>query len=133
MTINFDILSDGSYDCLKGSYPMQREFIYTDEFVKLKDQYKFSGMDERELEKTILNNPKVGEVIQGTGGLRKLRFSKEKSDKGKSGSFRIFYLDLEQRNYIVLMAILKKNEEENLSKADRNFLKSRINDMKKFY
>lgn len=112
---------------------MQREFIYTDEFLKLIDQYKFSGMDERELEMIILNNPKVGEVIQGTGGLRKLRFSKENSNKGKSGSFRIFYLDLEGRNYIVLMAILKKNEDENLSKVDRNFLKSRINDMKKFY
>lgn len=112
---------------------MWREFFYTNEFDKRMNQYNFSNVDERNLESDILNDPKVGAVIQGTGGLRKFRFSKEKSNTGKSGSFRIFYLDLEERYYIVFMAILKKNESENLSNAERNFLKNRIDDLKIFY
>ncbi|WP_411843740.1 hypothetical protein [Salinicoccus sp. HZC-1] len=76
---------------------MWREFIYTNEFEKRMNQHKFSKIDERNLERDILNDPKVGAVIQGTGGLRKFRFSKEGANKGKSGSFRIFYLDLEEK------------------------------------
>lgn len=76
---------------------MAREFIYTDNFMKFIKQYYFNEMDERKLELEILSDPKTGAAIRGTGGLRKFRFSKDKSNKGKSGSFRIFYLDLEEK------------------------------------
>lgn len=43
------------------------------------------------LENALLEDPKAGSVIKGTGGARKFRFAFE--DQGKSGSVRIIYVD----------------------------------------
>lgn len=112
---------------------MSREFIYTSEFEKRIKKFGFSEIDERDLENEILDNPKQGNVIPGTSSLRKFRFSKKESNKGKSGSFRIFYLDLEEKDYIIFMAILSKNEQENLSDEEKNYFNDRVNQMKKIY
>ena len=47
--------------------------------------------DRRKLENEIANNPSIGKVIRGTGGLRKMRFALGGS--GKSGGTRILYVD----------------------------------------
>lgn len=112
---------------------MKREFIYTNQFEKIMNHYKFSEIDERKLENTLLQNPELGDVVQGTGGLRKFRFSINQSNAGKSGSFRIFYLDLEEYSYIIFMAILKKKENDNLSDEEKKILKRKIDVIKKFY
>lgn len=62
---------------------MTRTFIQTDEFVKNWERLGLTDDDMRRLELEILKNPKIGSVIRGTGGLRKLRFSFE--NKGKAG------------------------------------------------
>ena len=52
------------------------------------------GLDDdnlRNLENEIIKNPKIGKVIQGTGGLRKMRYALENTDKS-SGS-RVLYVD----------------------------------------
>jgi len=38
-----------------------------------------------------MNNPDVGEAIQGTGGLRKLRLADARRGKGKRGGLRVIY------------------------------------------
>jgi hypothetical protein len=48
--------------------------------------------DRRRLENEITDNPQIGAVMRGTGGLRKMRFSFE--GKGKSGSSRVLYVIL---------------------------------------
>ena len=68
---------------------MRRTFIQTDEFVKNWKRLGLNDDDMRRLELEILKNPQAGNVIKGTGGLRKLRFAFD--DKGKSGSVRICY------------------------------------------
>ena len=62
--------------------------------------------------------------MRGTGRLRKMRFAFE--HRGKSGSIRICYVDFEQLEIIYLLAIFPKNEQENLSQAERNILKKKI-------
>ena len=65
---------------------MTREFITLPSFdVK----WKSLGLDEDDksrLEQELLDNPKIGPVMQGTGGVRKMRFAFR--DRGKSGSDR---------------------------------------------
>lgn len=56
---------------------MTRTFIQTTEFIKNWKKLGFDDDDLRKLEFEILKNPKVGVLIQGTGGLRKVRFSFE--------------------------------------------------------
>ena len=72
---------------------MTREFIVIPSFQV---KWKNLGLDEndmRRLEQEILDNPKVGQVMRETGGVRKMRFAFE--NRGKSGSVRIIYVDFE--------------------------------------
>ena len=62
--------------------------------------------------------------MRGTGRLRKMRFSFE--HQGKSGSTRVCYVDFEVQEAIYLLAVFAKNQKENLSKAERNLLKKKI-------
>lgn len=54
---------------------MKREFVYVPTFEKSWKQLNLSEKDLRVLENMILDKPDIGEVIQGTGGLRKMRFA----------------------------------------------------------
>jgi len=47
--------------------------------------------DYRDLQNFLLLSPKAGDVIAGTGGLRKLRFGDPSRGKGKRGGLRIIY------------------------------------------
>lgn len=78
----------------------------------------------RRLQKELLQNPKTGDVIRGTGRLRKMRFAFE--HRGKSGSTRVCYVDFEIKEVIYLLAVFAKNEQENLTKEERNILKKKI-------
>ena len=72
---------------------IDREFIETFEFSR---KWKESGLSDADLialQNMIMMNPKIGDVIKGTDGLRKIRFAIP--GKGKSGSMRACYVDLE--------------------------------------
>ncbi len=68
----------------------------------------------------LSEHPKAGDVIQGTGGIRKLRWSRE--NKGKSGGVRVIYYYHDERIPLYLLTMFGKSERDNLSKADRNAL-----------
>lgn len=74
--------------------------------------------DLRRLQEELLLDPQKGDIIQGTGGLRKLRFSFE--GRGKSGSGRVCYVDFAVYESIYLITAYSKNEKDNLSKSERN-------------
>ena len=65
-------------------------------------------------------NPKDGDRIQGTGGIRKIRWARE--GKGKSGGVRVIYFYYNQSMPLFLITVFAKNEKSNLSKAERNEL-----------
>ena len=64
--------------------------------------------------------PLSGDLIQGTGGLRKLRFAVD--GKGKSGSVRIIYYYYNESIPVFLITVFAKKEKDNLTKAERNML-----------
>ena len=69
---------------------------------------------------TVAASPLVGDPIEGTGGIRKLRFAK--GGKGKSGGVRVIYYYYNETAPVYLFSLFGKNEKENLSKAERNSL-----------
>lgn len=97
---------------------MQRTFIILPEFDKNWKIMGLSDEDLRRLENLILQNPEAGALMQGTGGLRKLRFALD--NRGKSGSARVCYVDFIIQETVFLITAYPKNEKENLSKAERN-------------
>ena len=67
--------------------------------------------------------------MQGTGGVRKMRFAFE--DRGKSGSARVIYVDFEVYDKIYLITAYPKNEKDNLTKEERNELRQLMDILKK--
>ena len=106
---------------------IKREFIQTSVFTREWEGLGFNDTDLRRLENELLQNPKVGKVIQGTGRMRKMRFAFK--GRGKSGSTRVCYVDFEIKETIFLLADFAKNELENLSQAERNILKKQIDEL----
>ncbi len=108
---------------------MTRTFIMTPEFDRCWKNLGLSDEHLKELQETILLNPQVGSVIQGTGGLRKLRFALD--NKGKSGSVRVLYVDLVVHDKVYLITAYQKNEKDNLNESEKAEVKKLITQLKK--
>jgi hypothetical protein len=78
----------------------------------------------RSLEQALIQNPLAGVLLQETGGIRKVRHALP--GRGKSGSIRVFYYDYPEIEHLFLLAVIKKTETENLTKAQRQALRLMI-------
>jgi len=101
-----------------------RLFFSTSEFDKQWERMKLTDEDKRLLENIILDNPKIGRVIQGTGGLRKMRYAIE--CKGKSGGARVLYVDYVVFERIYLVTAYSKGVKDNISQLERSMYKKLI-------
>lgn len=72
-------------------------------------------------QKELAVNPKKGDVIQGTGGLRKVRWSAQ--GKGKRGGVRVIYYHLQADAQIRLILIYKKGIQDDLTETQKQQLK----------
>lgn len=63
-------------------------------------------------------------VIEGTGGLRKLRCGRK--DKGKSAGYRVCYVYFEEFATVLLVTIYGKNEQDDISAAERKAIRRLI-------
>jgi hypothetical protein len=68
----------------------------------------------------LAGHPKSGDLIEGTGGIRKLRWGR--GGRGKSGGVRVIYYYHSDLMPLYLLTLFAKNEQENLSKSERNEL-----------
>ena len=88
----------------------------------LRDAKKLLNDDEREaLISFLASTPKAGQLIKGTGGIRKIRWARE--DSGKSGAHRVIYFFHCMEIPLFILNIFTKNEKANISQAERNELK----------
>ncbi len=108
---------------------MIREFIFTKPFLS---SWKAMGLDSEHLkmlEEILLKNPQIGDVIQGTGGARKIRIQLE--GRGKSGGGRVIYLDVFEKEKLYLLFSYPKNMQENLTDEQRTAIKALVDAIKK--
>ena len=108
---------------------MKGLFVESPVFTKYLGDYLSDDMYQT-LQEQLLNNPRAGQVIKGTGGLRKLRFSQPGRGKGKRGGVRIIYYWLDERSRFYMATIYNKDEMSDLSKDDKKVLKTMIEDWK---
>ncbi|MFQ6371754.1 hypothetical protein [Shewanella sp. YIC-542] len=76
----------------------------------------------RELQQYLADNPEAGPVIQGTGGLRKLRW--QMPGRGKRGGVRVIYYHVELLSHIRLLMMYPKNEQEDLTAEQKKLLRA---------
>lgn len=108
---------------------MTRTFIYTEPFRRCWKAMGLSDGELPELEKILLNNPQIGDVIEGTGGARKMRI--QIGNHGKSGGGRVIYLDVFERKNLYLLFAYPKNVQENLSPEQAKAIRKMIEEIKK--
>ena len=95
-------------------------FIETSLFTKYRSNY-LNDEAYRSLQDYLIEQPEAGALIQGTGGLRKLRWNM--GSKGKRGGIRIIYYFELKKSHIYLMTLYSKNEITDLSAKDKKLLK----------
>jgi hypothetical protein len=87
------------------------EFIETSTFTK--HVYAYLSEDEYlGLQNHLVQYPESGNIVPGSGGIRKVRWAM--AGKGKSGGVRIIYFFKKNDDEIWLLTIYSKNEIENI-------------------
>jgi mRNA-degrading endonuclease RelE of RelBE toxin-antitoxin system len=88
----------------------------------LRDAGKLMDEDERrDLVSFLAYNPTAGDILRGTGGVRKARWARK--DGGKSGGFRVIYFFYSINIPLFALSVFAKNEKTNISQAERNVLR----------
>lgn len=77
-------------------------------------------VEQAEVITALAQDPEAGEVMVGTGGVRKVRVPL--AGRGKSGGARVVTYYHDGTMPLFLLGIFAKNEKSNLSKAERNDL-----------
>jgi len=103
------------------------EFIETSMFTR---QIKALATDDelKELQAILIESPDKGDLITGTGGLRKVRMAT--GNQGKSGSTRVIYF-LATAEVIYLVMAYPKSEKDSLTSAEKAQLKLLTQQLKK--
>ena len=90
--------------------------IFTEDLLQL-----LSDDEYMEFQKYLAWNPLAGDIIQQTGGLRKIRWSA--GGKGKRGGVRIIYYYLTENFQVRLLLIYKKGKQDNLTADQKKMLR----------
>jgi len=101
---------------------MKAIFVELPAFERNRQEYLSDG-SFLEFQKTLMQNPEAGDVIEGTGGLRKIRYADEKRGKGKRGGLRVIYYWWGSGQQFWLFTLFNKNEMDDLTSEQRKILK----------
>ena len=104
---------------------MRALFVELPAFARYRADY-LNDEEFRNLQDLLLHDPEAGDVIEGTGGLRKLRFGNSKRGKGKRGGLRLIYFWWEQGRQIWPFTLYSKGEVSDLTQSDKKLLKQRL-------
>ncbi len=84
-------------------------FIETKLFTKLLPEY-LTDEDYRAFQWYLFLNPEVGDLVRGSGGVRKIRWATK--GKGKRGGVRIMYYWKKSNDEIWLLTLYSKSEKD---------------------
>ena len=79
--------------------------------------------DYKQFQTVLMLKPDAGDLIHGTGGLRKIRWNLP--HKGKRGSLRVIYY-WDRENTIFMLLPYKKTETDDLSSSQLKRLRSLV-------
>jgi mRNA-degrading endonuclease RelE of RelBE toxin-antitoxin system len=104
---------------------MRAVFVELPPFERHRPDY-LSDEAFRALQALLMQMPETGDVIQGTGGLRKLRFGDERRQKGKRGGIRVIYYWWARGMQCWLFTLYGKDVQDDLSAEQKRMLKTML-------
>jgi hypothetical protein len=78
----------------------------------------------RRLQEALIQRPDIGQIIQSSGGLRKVRWSLD--GRGKSGGIRVIYYWVVDDEHIRMIYTYAKGKQDNLTQAQLKALRQII-------
>ncbi len=107
---------------------MNRTFKEVPSFTKKWQTLGLTDHDLQTLENILLRDPKIGDAIPGTGGIRKIRIPFVQ--RGKRSGCRVIYVDIEIKECIYLLDIYTKSEKTDLTHNEKKMLKKLVDILK---
>jgi len=105
------------------------EFVEAPLFTRLLPGY-LTDDEYRELQLHLARDPEAGDVIQGSGGFRKVRWGDRRRGQGKRGGLRVIYYHFAEDMQIWFLTLYGKNEAADLTQDERRLLKATLNEEK---
>jgi hypothetical protein len=105
------------------------DFLAFIELSPFSRRWESLELDEGELGRlqvAIMLDPKGASVIEGTGGLRKVRFSPSGWSAGKSSALRVIYKYCEEVGTVVLGIVYRKGEKDELDEKEKAVLRKAV-------
>lgn len=104
---------------------MKALFVELPAFAKYRADY-LDDEGFRSLQTLLLRNPEAGDVIEGTGGLRKLRYRDARRGKGKRGGLRVIYYWWSAGLQFWLFTLYDKDEADDLSAKEKKLIRDAL-------
>lgn len=101
---------------------MKASFVELPPFARIRQSY-LDDAAYSELQQELMANPEAGDVIEDTGGLRKLRRPDPRRGKGKRGGLRVIYYWWLSGEQFWLFTVYDKDQADDLTPEQRKILK----------
>ncbi len=101
---------------------MKATFVELPPFERVRSDY-LDDKAYQQLQLELMPNPEAGDVIEGTGGLRKLRQPDPRRGKGKRGGLRVIYYWYFGGDQFWLFTVYDKDAADDLTPDQRKILK----------
>ena len=102
-------------------YPMI--FIEAPPFERVRQSY-LDDDEYRLLQTTLMANPAAGDLIRGSGGIRKIRWAA--AGTGKRGGLRVIYYWITRTDHILLLTMYRKSEVSDLTPLEVRALRALV-------
>ena len=99
---------------------MKLVFLETPVFTRLLSDY-LTDENYRRLQRVLTEHPRLGDVMPGTGGFRKVRWEDVRRGKGKRGGLRVIYYYLTADHQIWFFTLYDKDEAADLTADEERF------------
>lgn len=101
-------------------------FIEAPPFERVRQDY-LDDDEYRLLQMALMANPAAGDLLRGSGGIRKIRWAA--AGRGKRGGLRVIYYWVGRRNHVLLLTMYRKSEISDLTPAQVSALRALLDSL----